>query len=181
MKVPCVLLFSLVFASPAGAQTPPPQVFDPVTSREFLKQLVEDGVYNFISSKVAEGLVIHRVDPVLPHGDMMPRVSGTVIIAFEITKDGKVRRAMAVSGPKLLQAPVLAAVRQWTFKPYPLHGEPATVATTFQFNKPIAFRNRMEQVSRSGICCSRRFKLKSSETHSKAHLTLRKSEAGRIC
>ena len=109
------------------------------------------------------------------------RVSGTVIIAFETTKDGKVRRAMTVSGPKLQQAPVLAAVRQWTFKPYPLHGEPATVATTFQFNKPIAFRNRMEQVSRSGICCSRRFKLKSSETHSKAHLTLRKSEAGRIC
>jgi TonB family protein len=130
MKVQCLLLFSLVLASSACAQTSPPQVFDPVTSREFLKQLVEDGVYNFISSKVAEGLVIHRVDPVLPHGDMMPRVSGTVIIAFEITKDGKVRRAMAVSGPKLLQPPVLAAVRQWTFKPYPLHGEPTTVATS---------------------------------------------------
>jgi TonB family protein len=130
MKVPCVLLLFLVLGSPTGAQTPPPQVFDPVTSREFLKQLVADGVYNFISSKVAEGLVIHRVDPVLPHGDMMQRVSGTLIIAFEITTDGKVRRAMAVSGPRLLQAPVLAAVRQWTFKPYPSRGEPTTVATS---------------------------------------------------
>jgi TonB family protein len=130
MRIPCVLLLSVVLASPVCAQSPPPQVFDPVTSKEFLKQLVEDGVYNFISSKVAEGLVIHRVDPVLPHGDMMPRVSGTVIIAFEITKDGKVRRAMAVSGPKLLQEPVLGAVRQWTFKPYPLRGEATTVATS---------------------------------------------------
>jgi hypothetical protein len=48
-----------------------------VTSRELLKQLLEDGAYNFISSEVAETLVIHRVEPVLPHGDMMARVSGT--------------------------------------------------------------------------------------------------------
>ena len=130
MKASYVLLLSLVFPTPAIVQTPPPQVFDPVTSKEFLTQLVQDGVYNFISSKVAESLVINRVDPVLPHGDMMARFSGTVIIAFEITKDGKVRRAMAVSGPKLLQAPVLAAVRQWRFKPYPLRGEPTTVATS---------------------------------------------------
>jgi TonB family protein len=103
-----------------------------VTSREFLKQLVEDGIYNFISSGVAESRVTHRVEPVLPHGDMMARVSGTVIIAFEISKAGRVRHAMAVSGPKLLQAPVLAAVTQWTFKPYLLRGEPTAVATSIQ-------------------------------------------------
>ena len=54
-----------------------------------------------------------------------------MIIAFEITKDGKVRHAMAVSGPRLLQGPVLAAVRQWTFKPYMLGGQPTIVATSF--------------------------------------------------
>jgi len=132
MKAPYVLLLSVLLLAPAECQSAPPQQFDQVTSREFLKQLLQDGVYNFISSKMAESLTIHRVEPVLPHGDMMPRVSGTVIIAFEISKDGKVRHAMAVSGPKLLQAPVLAAVRQWTFKPCMLTGEPTTVATSLQ-------------------------------------------------
>ena len=60
----------------------------------------------------------------------MARVSGTVIIAFEITTAGKVRHAMAVSGPKLLRPTVLAAVKQWTFKPFALNGEPTPVATS---------------------------------------------------
>ncbi len=132
MKSLCVLLLSVLLSALAEGQSSPPQEFDQVTSKEFLKQLLQDDVYNFISSKMAESLTIHRVEPVLPHGDMMARVSGTVIIAFEITGDGKVHHAMAVSGPKLLQSPVLAAVRQWTFKPYTLRGEPTTVATSIQ-------------------------------------------------
>jgi TonB family protein len=106
------------------------QSLDQVTSKEFLQQLIQDGVYIFIAPKVAESLLTHRVEPALPHGEMMARVSGTVIIAFEITGDGKVRHAIAVSGPKLLQGSVLAAVRQWTFKPYLLRGKPTTVATS---------------------------------------------------
>jgi TonB family protein len=132
MKALYVFLLSVLLLAPAEGQSAPPQQFDQVTSREFLKQLLEDGVYYFISSGVAESLVIHRVEPVLPHGDMMARVSGTVGIAFEITKDGRARHVTAVSGPRLLQAPVLAAVRQWTFKPYLLRGEPTTVATSVQ-------------------------------------------------
>ena len=46
-----------------------------------------------------DSLVTHRVEPVMPH--VAARVSGTVIDALEITKDGKVRHAMAVSGPRL--------------------------------------------------------------------------------
>ena len=132
MKALYVLFVSVLLLAGARGQSAPPQQFDQVTSREFLKQLVEDGIYNFISSGVAESRVTHRVEPVLPHGDMMARVSGTVIIAFEISKAGRVRHAMALSGPKLLQAPVLAAVTQWTFKPYLLRGEPTAVATSIQ-------------------------------------------------
>jgi TonB family protein len=127
-----VLLLSVFLLAPAASQSTPPLQFDQVTSREFLEQLIQDGVYRFISSGTAESLVVHRVEPVLPRGEMMARVSATVIIAFEISKDGKVRHAMAVSGPKLLQPSVLAAVRQWTFKPYTLSGNPITVATSIQ-------------------------------------------------
>ncbi len=125
-------LLLMLLPIPLQAQSQTTQPFDQVTSREFLEQLLQDGVYVFISSGVAQSLVVHRVEPVMPHGDMMARVSGTVIIAFEITKEGKIRHAMAVSGPKLLQARVLAAVRQWTFKPYVLRGQPITVATSIQ-------------------------------------------------
>jgi protein TonB len=37
---------------------------------------------------------------------------------------------MAVSGPRLLQPATLVAVKQWTFKPFVLNGEPTTVATS---------------------------------------------------
>jgi hypothetical protein len=137
MKLACVLLWLLMFACAAVAQTKPQPALDQVTSREFLKQLLADGVYNFISAGVAESLLTHRVEPVIPHGDMMARVSGTVIVAFEITKDGHVRHAMAVSGPMLLKVPVVAAVKQWTFKPYALGGEMMMVATSI----PVAVSN----------------------------------------
>ena len=137
MKALYVLILSALLPTYAPSQTQPSQQFDQVTSREFLKQLLQDGVYNFISSTTAESLITHRAEPVTPHGDMMARVSGTVIIAFEINKDGRVRHAMPVSGPKLLQGPVLAAFRQWIFKPYSPRGEPTTVASSI----PITFSN----------------------------------------
>jgi TonB family protein len=127
-----VLLLTVLTPTLITAQTVPTQLHDQATAREFHRQLMDDGIYIFISSKVAESLIIHRVEPVLPHGDMVARVSGTVVVVFEISKDGKVRRAMVVSGPKLLQSPVLAAVKQWTFKPYLLRGEPTGVETSIQ-------------------------------------------------
>jgi TonB family protein len=124
-----VLLFALIPASDF-AQSEPGERLDQVTSKEFLQQLIQDRVYFFIAPKVAESLLTHRVEPTLPHGDMMARVSGTVIVALEITKDGKVRHPMVVSGPRLLQPLALAAVKQWAFKPFVLNGEPMTVATS---------------------------------------------------
>ena len=133
MKASRFLLLFAITSVVALGQPEPGDHLDLVTSKAFLQQLIQDGVYFFIAPKVAESLATHRVEPVLPHGDMMARVSGTVIIAFEITKDGKARHAMVVSGPKLLQGPVLAAFRQWTFKPYLLRGGPLTVATSIPF------------------------------------------------
>jgi len=102
----------------ALAQSEVIQPLDQFTSKEF--QLIQDGVYRFVAAKTAESLLIHRVEPALPHGEMMARVSGTVIIAFEITKGGKVRHAAAVSGPRLLKPTALEAVRQWIFDRFSL-------------------------------------------------------------
>ena len=128
MRAFSLLLLAVAFFTPREPQSQP--AFDQVTSKEFLTLLLHDEVYFFISSKVAESLILHRVEPMAPRGDMVARVSGTVIVAFEITKDGKIRRLMAVSGPKALQPAALSAVRQWKFKPYELSGEAITVATS---------------------------------------------------
>ena len=133
------MLLLALFPAFGLAQPEPGQRLDQVTSKEFLQQLIQDNVYFFIAPKVAESLLTRRVEPVMPlsHGEMMARVSGTVIIAFELTKEGKVRHAMPVSGPRLLRPTVLAAVKHWTFKPYLINGEPITVATSI----PVTLSN----------------------------------------
>jgi TonB family protein len=130
MKAYFVVLLFAVAPAFTFAQREPGQSLDQVTSKRFLQQLIQDNVYFFISSKAVEGLLAKRVEPVIPHRDMMARVSGTVIIAFEITSEGKVRHAMAVSGPALLRPAVLSAVKQWTFRPFVLNGKATTVATS---------------------------------------------------
>jgi TonB family protein len=132
MNASSVFLLSTMLAMPAAAQPKLQPQFDQVTSSAFLQQLLRDGVYRFISSDMAASLLIHRVEPVLPKRDMTARISGTVTVDLEIARDGTVHHAMAVSGPKMLQAPVLAAIRQWTFKPVNLNGQPVAVATTIQ-------------------------------------------------
>jgi outer membrane biosynthesis protein TonB len=137
MRPSYLLPLAVLCVSFAQGQAPPQPLFDQVTSKEFLKQLIQDEVYYFISDKVAESIVVHRVDPIFPRRDMAAKVWGTVVVAFEISKEGKVRHAMAVSGPKLLKPPILAAVRQWTFQPSVLRGKPITVATSV----PITISN----------------------------------------
>ena len=131
MKASLIVLLFSVAPVLGCAQPEPGQPPDQVAFKEFRQQLLKDGVDAWVGPKVVESLLTHRVEPVMPSSDAVGlRVSGTVIIAFEITRDGKVRRATAVSGPKLLRPPVLAAVKQWTFKPYVLNGKPITVAAS---------------------------------------------------
>jgi hypothetical protein len=90
MKALLIVLLFAIAPVLGAAQREPGQLLDQVTSREFLHQLILDKVYFFIAPQTAESLLAHRVEPVmpLPHGEMMAHISGTVIIAFEITSEG---------------------------------------------------------------------------------------------
>ena len=124
-----ILLLSIL--APLSAQAAQEAPFDQVTSRAFLRQIDQDGIYNFISAKIADSLLEHRVDIDWPHHAMEARIEGTVIVAFEITKDGRVSHPMAVSGPKLLRPAVTKAISQWRFKPYFVNGKPVAVAVSY--------------------------------------------------
>ena len=58
------------------------------------------------------------------------RIQGKVLLNAEIGKDGTVEKLEVVSGPSELKQSSLDAVRQWTYKPFLLNGEPVNVKTT---------------------------------------------------
>jgi len=86
-------------------------------------------MYISISAGVAEKLLIHKVDPVWNHLPMEARVSGTVVMQFELGKRGEVLCPKAISGPQLLQQPALDAIRKYRYKPCLLNGEAVLVST----------------------------------------------------
>jgi protein TonB len=58
------------------------------------------------------------------------RLSGTVLLAATIAKDGTIANLRVVSGPAMLQQAALDAVSQWRYRPYLLNGEPVEVETS---------------------------------------------------
>ena len=85
-----------------------------------------------IPQDLAVGLLIHKVDPEYPAKAKKARISGIVILKATISKTGEISDLHAECGPEMLQEASLKAVRQWTYKPYLLHGEPIEVQTTIR-------------------------------------------------
>lgn len=84
-----------------------------------------------ISSGVAEKLLIHKVEQdACPHVAVAAHVTGTVVVGFSIDRNGNVRYPQIISGPRMLQKPVLDAVRKYKYKPYLLNGRAVEVETT---------------------------------------------------
>jgi periplasmic protein TonB len=59
---------------------------------------------------------------------------GSVVFAALISKTGSVESLKVMSGPSDLAEAASAAVKQWTYKPYKLHGESTEVLTTITVN-----------------------------------------------
>lgn len=85
-----------------------------------------------VSSKIMQGQRISGPMPVYPIEAKKHKIQGKVILDAVIGKDGSVEKLTVGSGPKELQQSALDAVRQWTYKPYLLNGNPAAVKTTVQ-------------------------------------------------
>jgi len=85
-----------------------------------------------VSSGVAEGLVLHKVEPVYPYPARVAHIQGDVILQATIGKDGRIHNLRAVSGHPMLAEAAKGAVEQWRYRPYLLMGEPAEVETTIK-------------------------------------------------
>lgn len=87
-----------------------------------------------VSSGVIAGLAISQQHPVYPPIAKAAHVSGAVVLHAMISKTGVVENLQVISGPEMLRASALDAVRNWRYKPYLLNGEPTEVETTVTVN-----------------------------------------------
>ncbi len=87
-----------------------------------------------VSSGVASGNLINKVQPTYPPIARTNRIAGQVVLHALISKSGKIENLQVVSGHPMLTQSAIEAVRQWKYKPYLLNGEPVEVETTIQVN-----------------------------------------------
>jgi periplasmic protein TonB len=83
-----------------------------------------------ISSGVMAGELLQPIRPEYPMIARLSRAEGTVVVQAVISKSGRIESARVVSGPGVLQAAALLAVREARYRPYLLNGLPTEVETT---------------------------------------------------
>jgi TonB family protein len=76
-------------------------------------------------SELIPATSIRQVPPVYPAIAMARRLSGAVIVRFTVGKDGHVYSPKLVSGQPVFRDAAFDAVKQWTYKPAVLDGQPA--------------------------------------------------------
>ncbi len=91
-----------------------------------------------VSQGISGGVLQHRVQPIYPLQALPMRLSGTVILQATIGEKGKVDDVKIISGPPLLTAAAIDAVRQWRYTPFLLDGKPVKMQKqiTVSFQAP---------------------------------------------
>ncbi len=81
-------------------------------------------------SRIDPAALLYCVRPAYPTPARLAHVSGTVRLEAVIATDGSIRELRVTSGPALLVAAAIDAVRQWRYRPTVLNGVPVEVVTT---------------------------------------------------
>jgi len=68
-------------------------------------------------------------------------VTGTVVIAITIDKNGEVSHTRTLSGPKMLRPLASATVRKYRYKPYLLNNTPVEVETVVSIQIECIFHS----------------------------------------
>jgi hypothetical protein len=92
-----------------------------------------------LDPKIANALLIHKEEPACQKDSDGIKVTGTVVIAITIDKDGHVTHTQTLSGPMMLRPLALTTVRKYVYKPYLLNGTPVEVETTVSIRMDCIF------------------------------------------
>jgi periplasmic protein TonB len=85
-----------------------------------------------VGGDVQAAALVRQVTPAYPNIAKTAHVSGTVVLHAIISKDGSIEKLEYVSGPPLLMASAITAVKEWKYRPTMLNGQPVEVDTTVQ-------------------------------------------------
>jgi periplasmic protein TonB len=88
----------------------------------------------FRTSKMLEGSLYHRVQPLYPPLARAARIQGEVVLAATISKTGAIENLQILRGHPMLVTAAIDAVRQWRYHPYVLNNEPVEVETQITVN-----------------------------------------------
>ncbi len=80
-----------------------------------------------VGGKVLPPRLVSSVLPMYPQIAQQANVTGTVVIDTTVDKQGNVAKMKVISGPELLRAAALSALRQWKYEPSRLDGQPISV------------------------------------------------------
>ena len=98
----------------------------------------EPGARISVGSAVQAANLTNKVLPIYPPLAKSVRLQGAVVLAIVIGKDGSVEEIKLVSGHPLLAPAAMEAVKQWTYKPTMLNGQPVQVQTQVTVNFSLA-------------------------------------------
>ncbi len=87
-----------------------------------------------LSRQEMAGKLVRQVPPVYPAEAARKGIHGKVVLRVLVGKDGHVKSLSRISGNPILAKAAIAAVRQWTYQPTLLHGEPVDVHLTVTVN-----------------------------------------------
>ena len=91
-------------------------------------------VRTFRESRLLEGSLIRRVQPIYPPLAKAARIQGPVILFAIISKAGTIENLRTISGHPMLVSAAIDAVSQWRYRPYILNSEPVEVETQITVN-----------------------------------------------
>jgi TonB family protein len=74
--------------------------------------------------------LVHKVPAIYPEQARAARVEGTVVLAIVVNADGRVSQMNVLSGPEVLAAAAMDAVRWWRYEPYSLGGQAVAVESS---------------------------------------------------
>jgi periplasmic protein TonB len=83
-----------------------------------------------VGGNVEAARLTNKIEPAYPPIAKSAHVSGTVVLAAVISKQGSIEQLKLVSGPPLLAKAAMDAVSQWRYQPTTLNGQPVEVETT---------------------------------------------------
>ena len=85
-------------------------------------------------SRMMEGNLINRVQPLYPPLAKQARIQGQVVLRAVISRSGAIENLQVLSGHPMLVQAAMDAVKQWRYRPYSLNGEAVEVETRVTVN-----------------------------------------------